>query len=52
MLKIQDRLVEETVNEQKVCVAPVCGLGGVGKTSLASEYGHKMKDFYKGGGVY
>jgi parallel beta-helix repeat protein len=41
--------VEETFNEKKVRVAAVCGLGGIGKTSLVSEYAHQMKDFYKGG---
>ena len=41
--------VEETLKEKKVRVAAVCGLGGVGKTSLASEYAHQMKNFYKGG---
>ena len=41
--------VEETLKDKKVHVAAVCGLGGVGKTSLASEYAHQMKDFYKGG---
>ena len=41
--------VEETLKDEKVRVAAVCGLGGVGKTSLASEYAHQMKDFYKGG---
>ena len=41
--------VEETMNEKKVRVAAVCGLGGIGKTSLVSEYAHQMKDFYKGG---
>ena len=41
--------VEETLKDKKVRVAALCGLGGVGKTSLASEYAHKMKDFYKGG---
>ncbi len=41
--------VEETFNEQKVHVAAVCGLGGIGKTTLVSEYAHQMKDFYKGG---
>ena len=42
-------LLEETLKEKKVHVAAVCGLGGVGKTILASEYAHQMKDFYKGG---
>jgi parallel beta-helix repeat protein len=41
--------VQETSNEKKVRVAAVCGLGGIGKTSLVSEYAHQMKDFYKGG---
>ncbi len=41
--------VEETLNEKKVRVAAMCGLGGIGKTSLVSEYAHQMKDFYKGG---
>ena len=41
--------VEETLREKEVHVAAVCGLGGVGKTSLASEYAHQMKNFYKGG---
>ena len=41
--------VEETLGENKVRIGAVCGLGGVGKTSLASEYAHQMKDFYKGG---
>ena len=41
--------VEEIFYEKKVRVAAVCGLGGIGKTSLASEYAHQMKDLYKGG---
>ena len=41
--------VEETLNEKKFRVAAVCGLGGIGKTSLVSEYAYQMKDFYKGG---
>ena len=41
--------VEETMNEKKVRVAAVCGLGGIGKTSLVSEYAHQMKNFYNGG---
>ncbi len=41
--------VEETLDEKKARGAAVCGLGGIGKTSLASEYAHQMKDFYKGG---
>ena len=35
--------------EKKVCIAAVCGLGGVGKTSLVTEYAHKMKNYYRGG---
>ncbi|XP_028392419.1 uncharacterized protein LOC114516987 [Dendronephthya gigantea] len=41
--------VEQTSNEKKVRVAAVCGLGGIGKTSLVTEYAHQMKDFYQGG---
>ncbi len=41
--------VQETLKEKKVRVAAVCILGGIGKTSLVSEYAHQMKDFYKGG---
>ena len=41
--------VEETLNKKKVCVAAVCGLGGIGKTSLVTEHDHQMKDFYKRG---
>ena len=33
----------------KVHVAAVCGLGGVGKTSLATEYAQRKKDCYTGG---
>ena len=40
---------EESLKEKKVCFAAVCGLGGTGKTSLASEFAHQMKGFYKGG---
>ena len=41
--------VEATMNVKKVRLAAVCGLGGIGKTSLVSEYAHQMKNFYKGG---
>ncbi|CAB4030342.1 Stress-induced-phospho 1 [Paramuricea clavata] len=41
--------VDQTSNEKKVRVAAVCGLGGIGKTSLVCEYAHQMKHFYKGG---
>ena len=35
--------------ENKVGIAAVCGLGGIGKTSLVTEYAHKMKNYYRGG---
>ena len=41
--------IEEDLKEEKIRVAAVCGLGGIGKTSLVAEYAHQMKDFYKGG---
>ena len=41
--------IDETSNEKNVRVAAVYGLGGIGKTSLVSEYAHQMKDFYMGG---
>ena len=41
--------LDDTGLERKVCVAAVCGLGGVGKTSLVTEYAHRMKEYYQGG---
>ena len=35
--------------EKKVRIAAVCGLGGVGKTSLVTEYAYRMKKHYLGG---
>ena len=40
---------DDAGQEKKVCLAAVCGLGGIGKTSLVTEYVHKMKDYYRGG---
>ena len=40
---------DDTGMEEKVCTAAVCGLGGVGKTSLVNEYAHRMKNYYHGG---
>ena len=39
----------QDISEPKVQITSVCGLGGSGKTSLAAEYAHRQKDFYKGG---
>jgi tetratricopeptide (TPR) repeat protein len=41
--------LDDTGLEKNVCVAEVCGLGGVGKTSLVTEYAHRMKKYYEGG---
>ncbi|CAB4021803.1 Stress-induced-phospho 1 [Paramuricea clavata] len=41
--------LDDTGLERKACVAAVCGLGGVGKTSLVTEYAHRMKKHYEGG---
>ena len=41
----------ETTSETKVQIVSLCGLGGTGKTSLASEYAHRSKDYF-GGGVF
>jgi GTPase SAR1 family protein len=41
--------LDDTGLERKVCVAAVYGLGGVGKTSLVTEYAHRMKKYYEGG---
>ena len=39
----------QDISKPKVQITSVCGLGGSGKTSLAAEYAHRQKDFYKGG---
>jgi parallel beta-helix repeat protein len=41
--------INDDINEPKVQIASVCGLGGSGKTSLAAEYAHRWKDYYEGG---
>ena len=43
------RIDDRAVSKPKVSSAAVCGLGGVGKTSLATEYAHQKKDYYTGG---
>ena len=35
--------------EGNVCIGAVCGLGGIGKTSLVTEYAHNSKNYYQGG---
>ena len=41
--------ISDDVNEPKVQIASVCGLGGSGKTSIAAEYAHRWKEYYDGG---
>ncbi|CAB4030434.1 Hypothetical predicted protein, partial [Paramuricea clavata] len=39
----------DDTSQPKVNIAAVCGLGAVGKTSLAAEFAQQRKDFYTGG---
>ena len=41
--------LDGTEQEKKVCIAAVCGLGGIGKTGLLTEYAHMMEKYYQGG---
>ena len=40
---------DEQLNQSSARKAAICGLGGSGKTSLAVEYAHRMKNHYQGG---
>ena len=44
ILKKNEQLTQSSARK-----AAICGLGGSGKTSLAVEYAHRMKDHYQGG---
>ena len=39
----------DDASQSEVNIAAVCGLGGVGKTSLATEFAQQRKGFYTGG---
>lgn len=47
--KLGDILGLDNFWETKVTIAAVCGLGGVGKTSLATEYALQKENYYAGG---
>ncbi|XP_028415754.1 uncharacterized protein LOC114539326 [Dendronephthya gigantea] len=47
--ELQHLLGQIDTSKPKVNIAAICGLGGVGKTSLATEYAHQRKDHYTGG---
>jgi parallel beta-helix repeat protein len=40
---------DEQLHQSSARKAAICGLGGSGKTSLAVEYAHRMKNYYQGG---
>jgi tetratricopeptide (TPR) repeat protein len=47
-----ERAAAEYDLARRVAVAVICGVGGVGKTSLASSWLHRVSDRYEGGVLY
>ena len=45
---LSNLLPQNDTSQPKVNIAAVCGLGGVGKTSLATEFAQQRKRFYTG----
>ncbi|XP_028405266.1 uncharacterized protein LOC114527776 [Dendronephthya gigantea] len=47
--KIEDILMDGQSKQSSARKAAICGLGGSGKTCLAVQYAHRMKNHYQGG---
>ncbi len=51
-LALLDSLVSGSEQDRRVTVVVVSGVGGVGKTSLASHWLHQISDQYEGGALF